>query len=55
MRVDLGTPVRCSDATLGELADIVIDPATRRIAPLVVEPRHGIAEEIVPGRRSHTG
>ena len=49
MRLDLGTPVRCSDSPLGELADIVIDPTTRRITHLVVDPRHGIyARRLVP-------
>ena len=40
MRLDLGTEVRCSDGDLGELADIVIDPTTRRVTHLVVEPKH---------------
>jgi sporulation protein YlmC with PRC-barrel domain len=34
----LGTPVRCSDASLGELADVVIDPTKRRVTHLVVAP-----------------
>ena len=42
MRLDLGTPVCCSDSPLGELADIVIDPTTRQITHLVVEPKHGL-------------
>ncbi len=42
MRLDLGTPVDCSDSPLGELADIVIDPTTRQITHLVVEPKHGL-------------
>ena len=29
MRLDLGSPVHCSDDAFGELADIVIDPQTR--------------------------
>ena len=40
MRLDLGAEVRCSDGDLGELADIVIDPTTRRVTHLVVEPKH---------------
>jgi hypothetical protein len=40
MRLDLGTEVRCSDGDLGELADIVIDPTTRRVTHIVVEPKH---------------
>ena len=49
MRLDLGTPVRCSDSPLGELADIVVDPTTRRITHLVVKPEHGIySRRLVP-------
>ena len=49
MRLDIGTPVRCTDTELGELADIVIDPTTRRVTHLVVEPHHGIyARRLVP-------
>ena len=40
MRLELGTPVRCEDAMLGELADVVIDPAKRRVTHIVVQPRH---------------
>jgi sporulation protein YlmC with PRC-barrel domain len=38
MRVELGTSVRCQDGELGELADIVVDPATRCVTHLVVQP-----------------
>ena len=38
MRLDLGSPVRCSDDAFGELADVVIDPKTRRVTHLVVQP-----------------
>jgi sporulation protein YlmC with PRC-barrel domain len=38
MRLELGTPVRCSDGTFGELADLVIDPTRRRVTHLVVQP-----------------
>jgi sporulation protein YlmC with PRC-barrel domain len=40
MRLDLGTPVHCSDAEFGKLADIVIDPTTRRVTHLVAAPEH---------------
>ncbi len=40
MKLDLGTPVRCSDGPFGELADVVIDPLARRVTHLVVEPHH---------------
>ena len=40
MRLELGTQVRCTDGAFGELADVVIDPKTRRVTHLVVAPRH---------------
>jgi sporulation protein YlmC with PRC-barrel domain len=59
MRLELGTPVRCTDATFGELADVVIDPISRRITHLVVRPRHEEGEaRLVPvelARGGHDG
>jgi sporulation protein YlmC with PRC-barrel domain len=40
VKLELGCPVRCADETFGELADVVIDPTTRRVTHLVVAPRH---------------
>jgi sporulation protein YlmC with PRC-barrel domain len=40
MRLELGTPVRCTDGTFGKLADVVIDPISRRLTHLVVRPGH---------------
>jgi len=37
-RLDLASPVHCSDAQFGELADVVIDPTTRCVTHLVVRP-----------------
>jgi sporulation protein YlmC with PRC-barrel domain len=37
MRLELGARVDCIDGTFGELADVVIDPTTRRVTHLVVE------------------
>ena len=53
MRLDLGSPVRCADGPAGELADIVIDPRTRRVTYLVIEPhdRHDLAR-LVPADRA---
>jgi sporulation protein YlmC with PRC-barrel domain len=50
MRLELGTPVRCTDDTFGELADVVIDPISKRLTHLVVRPRHqeGEAPRLVP-------
>ena len=49
MRLALGSPVRCSDAEFGELADVVMDPISRRVTHVVVEPNreHGRAR-LVP-------
>jgi sporulation protein YlmC with PRC-barrel domain len=54
MRLDLGSPVDCSDGAFGELADVVIDPSTRRVTHLVVQPhdRHDLAR-LVPIDRAH--
>ena len=38
MRLELGSPVNCTDGPFGELADIVIDPTKRRVTHLVVGP-----------------
>lgn len=40
MRFKLGIPVRCTDGPFGELCDVVLDPVTRRVTHLVVEPHH---------------
>jgi uncharacterized protein YrrD len=40
MRLVLGSPVRCADSPFGELADVVIDPISRRVTHLVVQPEH---------------
>jgi sporulation protein YlmC with PRC-barrel domain len=40
VRLELGSVVRCTDQEFGELADVVIDPVSRRITHLVVQPHH---------------
>jgi sporulation protein YlmC with PRC-barrel domain len=54
-RLELGSPVHGADGSFGELADIVIDPSTRRVTHLVVQPhdRHDLAR-LVPVARAHT-
>jgi hypothetical protein len=37
MRLELGSRVDCSDGRFGELADVVIDPTTKRVTHLVVK------------------
>jgi sporulation protein YlmC with PRC-barrel domain len=46
VRLELGSPVNCTDGPFGELADVVIDPTKRRVTHLVVEPHgdHGKAK-----------
>jgi sporulation protein YlmC with PRC-barrel domain len=55
VRLDLGGTVSCVDGPAGSLADIVIDPRTRRVTYLVVEPhdRHDLAR-LVPADRLQT-
>ena len=56
VRLDLGCPVHCSDGDFGELADVVIDPTTRRVTHLVVQPHDGAAKAVlVPVERSALG
>jgi sporulation protein YlmC with PRC-barrel domain len=40
MRLELGSPVNCADGAYGELSDVVIDPSTRRVTHLVIQPHH---------------
>src|SRR3954466_12211814 len=52
MRLDLGSSVRCSDAAFGELADVIVDPISRRVTHLVVEPQgHHERARLVPIER----
>ena len=56
MRLDLGSPVRCSDDAFGELADIVIDPRTRCVTHLVVQPQRREGQtRLVPIARARAG
>jgi hypothetical protein len=58
MKLELGSPVRCTDGRFGELADIVIDPTARRVTHLVVAPRHrhGLARLVpIELARGHNG
>ena len=40
MRLKLGAPVYGVEGEIGVLADLVVDPRSRRVTHLVVEPRH---------------
>jgi sporulation protein YlmC with PRC-barrel domain len=55
VRLELGSPVTCTDGPFGELADIVIDPTKRQVTHLVVEPHgdHGKAK-LVPAELADT-
>ena len=49
MRLELGTRVDCADGTFGELADVVIDPTTKRVTHLVVQAKgEPSVERLVP-------
>jgi sporulation protein YlmC with PRC-barrel domain len=39
VRLELGNEVRCRDGDYGGLADLVVDPTTKRVTHLVVKPR----------------
>ena len=47
LAVQLGAPVRCADGEPMRLADVVVDPATRRLTHLVVDTGDGQAR-LVP-------
>ena len=53
MRLDLGSRVHCTDAVFGELADVIVNPISRRVTHLVVAP-HGHPERarLVPIERA---
>ncbi|MDA0160169.1 DUF2171 domain-containing protein [Solirubrobacter ginsenosidimutans] len=55
MKLELGCPVACADAPFGELADVVIDPRSRRVVHLVVQPngRH-VSARLVPIERARS-
>lgn len=56
MRLELGSRVDCIDEEFGELVDVVVDPATRRLTHLVVEPRGGdLIARLVPIDVAQTG
>jgi sporulation protein YlmC with PRC-barrel domain len=55
VRLDLGSPVRCTDDEFGELTDVVIDPTTRRVTHLVVQPRRSTEPtRLVPVERARS-
>ena len=56
MKLELGSAVACSDEPFGELADVVVDPLSRRVTHLVVQP-HGRRDRarLVPVERARAG
>ena len=49
MRIDLGSSVQCTDAVFGEIADVIVDPISRRVTHLVVRPHdHHEGARLVP-------
>jgi sporulation protein YlmC with PRC-barrel domain len=56
VRLDLGCPVACTDGAFGKLADVVIDPTTRCVTHLVVQPdRPSERTRLVPVERVRGG
>ncbi len=55
MRLELGSRVDCTDGTFGELADVVIDPTSRRVTHLVVEPDRDQPARLVPVELAEPG
>jgi sporulation protein YlmC with PRC-barrel domain len=56
MELRLGHHVRCTNGQFGELADVVIDPSTRRVTHLVVEPhRRPALARLVPVELASVG
>jgi sporulation protein YlmC with PRC-barrel domain len=58
MRVDLDIQVHCADGPYGELADVIIDPTTRRLTHFVIHPKdhEGLARLVpVQGAQDHLG
>jgi sporulation protein YlmC with PRC-barrel domain len=47
-RLDLGEQVRCAEEVVGELADVVVDPAAKRVTHLVVKPHDAGGARLVP-------
>lgn len=40
MRIELGSPVECSDGHAGQIGDVVVDPRSKVLTHLVVVPHH---------------
>jgi sporulation protein YlmC with PRC-barrel domain len=57
VKLELGGGVRCTDKVFGTLADVVVDPVSRRVTHLVVEPdgRHDRARLVPVERASAAG
>ena len=54
MQLRLGTQVRCAGDVVGQVGDVVIDPASRRLTHVVVE-THSNEARLVPGSLVHAG
>ena len=47
-RLELGEQVRCAEEVVGELANVVVDPAAKRVTHLVVKPQNAGGARLVP-------
>jgi sporulation protein YlmC with PRC-barrel domain len=51
MRIDLDIPVSCVDGAFGKLADVIIDPRSRRLSHVVVAPHEQrLGARLVPAQ-----
>jgi len=48
MRLELSSPVDCADGRYGRLVNVVIDPTSKRVTHLVVEPEQELPARLVP-------
>lgn len=56
MRLEMGVRVVCTDGPVGELADVVVDPVSRRVTHLVVAPQgDAAAARLVPVASARAG
>ncbi|HEX4008478.1 MAG TPA: hypothetical protein VHX62_00635 [Solirubrobacteraceae bacterium] len=56
MQIDLNTSVSCVDGPFGELASVVIDPGSRRVTHVVLQPHHHVdGARLMPVRSARSG
>jgi hypothetical protein len=48
MQLSFGTSVQCQDGGFGELADVIVDPATMRLTHLITDPPGDAEPRLIP-------